>query len=217
MLDAPRVGRHGHPALAGGRADARPPPRRAFTPQQAAAAAPAFAPAFGALPSSFLKGAAGPAPGLRAFDPDLLLGSAFPGLRAGSPAYLGYDPASAVTTASQVQALPVDALTRVVSGCRRSSRSWRSPASRRSRCAGSSSAARVHRRRPWVAPPPRPMADAELTDDVTAEGGRGPRRGRRRGQAEVDEAAGTGRSPARTPVPPEVAGTAGTAGLRRTW
>ncbi|GAA4766071.1 hypothetical protein [Actinomycetospora chibensis] len=82
-----------------------------FTPQQAAAAAPAFAPAFGALPSSFLKGAAGPAPGVRAFDPNLLLGSAFPGLRAGSPAYLGYDPASAVTTASQVQALPVDALT----------------------------------------------------------------------------------------------------------
>lgn len=82
-----------------------------FTPQQAAAAAPAFAPAFGALPSSFLEGAAGPAPGLRAFDPNLLLGSAFPGLRAGSPAYLGYDPASAVTTASQVQALPVDALT----------------------------------------------------------------------------------------------------------
>lgn len=82
-----------------------------FTPQQAAAAAPAFAPAFGALPSSFLAGAAGPAPGVRAFDPNLLLGSAFPGLRAGSPAYLGYDPASAVTTASQVQALPVDALT----------------------------------------------------------------------------------------------------------
>ncbi|WP_433031609.1 hypothetical protein [Actinomycetospora sp. CA-053990] len=48
---------------------------------------------------------------MRAFDPNLLLGSAFPGLRAGSPAYLGYDPASAVTTASQVQALPVDALT----------------------------------------------------------------------------------------------------------
>jgi hypothetical protein len=48
---------------------------------------------------------------VRAFDPNLLLGSAFPGLRAGSPAYLGYDPASAVTTASQVQALPVDALT----------------------------------------------------------------------------------------------------------
>ncbi|HSK59285.1 MAG TPA: hypothetical protein VK935_09560, partial [Actinomycetospora sp.] len=32
-------------------------------------------------------------------------------LRAGAPAYLGYDAASAVTTASQVQALPVDGLT----------------------------------------------------------------------------------------------------------
>lgn len=82
-----------------------------FTPQQAAAAAPAFGPAFGTLPSSFLRSAAGPAPGVRAFDPNMLLGSAFPGLRAGAPAYLGYDPASAVTTASQVQALPVDGLT----------------------------------------------------------------------------------------------------------
>lgn len=86
-----------------------------FTPQQAAAAAPAFAPAFGTLPSSFLRSATapatGPAPGLATYDPNMLLGSAFPGLRAGAPAYLGYDPASAVTTASQVQALPVDALT----------------------------------------------------------------------------------------------------------
>lgn len=81
-----------------------------LTPQQAAAAAPAFAPAFGALPSSFLRSASGPAPGLATYDPNMLLGSAFPGLRAGAPAYLGYDAASAVTTASQVQALPVDAL-----------------------------------------------------------------------------------------------------------
>ncbi|HSK59686.1 MAG TPA: hypothetical protein VK935_11610, partial [Actinomycetospora sp.] len=82
-----------------------------LTPQQAAAAAPAFAPAFGALPSSFLRSASGPAPGVAAYDPNMLLGSAFPGLRAGAPAYLGYDAASAVTTASQVQALPVDGLT----------------------------------------------------------------------------------------------------------
>ena len=110
VLDAPRSAATATPRSRA----AVPTPAAAaptFTPQQAAAAAPAFAPAFGALPSSFLKGAAGPAPGLRAFDPNLLLGSAFPGLRAGSPAYLGYDPASAVTTASQVQALPVDALT----------------------------------------------------------------------------------------------------------
>jgi len=84
----------------------------ALTPQQAAAAAPAFAPAFGALPSSFLRSATGPAPGVAAYDPNILLGSAFPGLRTGAPAYLGYDAASAVTTASQVQALPVDGLTR---------------------------------------------------------------------------------------------------------
>jgi hypothetical protein len=111
VLDAPRSAATATPRSRA----AVPTPATAaaptFTPQQAAAAAPAFAPAFGALPSSFLKGAAGPAPGVRAFDPNLLLGSAFPGLRAGSPAYLGYDPASAVTTASQVQALPVDALT----------------------------------------------------------------------------------------------------------
>ena len=110
VLDAPRSATTATPRSRA----AVPTPAAAaptFTPQQAAAAAPAFAPAFGALPSSFLKGAAGPAPGVRAFDPNLLLGSAFPGLRAGSPAYLGYDPASAVTTASQVQALPVDALT----------------------------------------------------------------------------------------------------------
>lgn len=95
------------------RAQATPAPAAVptFTPQQAAAAAPAFAPAFGALPASFLRSATGPAPGVRAFDPNMLLGSAFPGLRAGAPAYLGYDAASAVTTASQVQALPVDGLT----------------------------------------------------------------------------------------------------------
>jgi hypothetical protein len=98
------------------RSQAAAPPASAaavptLTPQQAAAAAPAFAPAFGALPSSFLRSASGPAPGLAAYDPNMLLGSAFPGLRAGAPAYLGYDAASAVTTASQVQALPVDGLT----------------------------------------------------------------------------------------------------------
>ncbi|WP_433784550.1 hypothetical protein ACQPX6_30295 [Actinomycetospora sp. CA-101289] len=87
------------------------PAAPALTPQQAAAAAPAFAPAFSALPSSFLRSASGPAPGVAAYDPNMLLGSAFPGLRAGAPAYLGYDAASAVTTASQVQALPVDGLT----------------------------------------------------------------------------------------------------------
>ncbi|WP_433800841.1 hypothetical protein [Actinomycetospora sp. CA-084318] len=78
----------------------------------AALAAPAFAPSFNALPSSFLgTPAVGSAPaGLPAYDPGQLLGSAFPGLKAGAPAYLGYDPASAVTTASQVQALPVDGL-----------------------------------------------------------------------------------------------------------
>jgi hypothetical protein len=97
------------PAAATPTATAAAPP--ALTPQQAAAAAPAFAPAFGALPSSFLRSASGPAPGVAAYDPNMLLGSAFPGLRAGAPAYLGYDAASAVTTASQVQALPVDGLT----------------------------------------------------------------------------------------------------------
>jgi hypothetical protein len=95
------------PAAAPGPAPAAAP---VLTPQQATAAAPAFAPAFGALPTSFLRSAsAGPAPGLR-YDAGLLLGSAFPGLRPGAPAYLGYDAASAVTTASQVQALPVDGL-----------------------------------------------------------------------------------------------------------
>ena len=84
----------------------------ALPPAALAAAAPAFAPSFNALPSSFL-GATAPlsAPaGLPAYDPGQLLGSAFPGLKAGAPAYLGYDPASAVTTASQVQALPVDGM-----------------------------------------------------------------------------------------------------------
>lgn len=80
------------------------------TPEQAAAAAPAFGSAFGSLPSSFLRGAAGPAP-VAQYDPRMLLGSAFGGLRAEAPAYLGYEPASAVTTASHVQALPIDGLT----------------------------------------------------------------------------------------------------------
>lgn len=88
------------------------PKARELPPAALAAAAPAFAPSFNALPSSFL-GATAPlsAPaGLPAYDPGQLLGSAFPGLEAGAPAYLGYDPASAVTTASQVQALPVDGM-----------------------------------------------------------------------------------------------------------
>lgn len=94
-----------------------PPAPAALPPTAIAAAAPAFAPSFNSLPSSFLGGAtpsglpgglsAGGAP---AYDPSQLLGSAFPGLKAGAPAYLGYDPASAVTTASQVQALPVDGM-----------------------------------------------------------------------------------------------------------
>ena len=86
----------------------------ALPPAALAAAAPAFAPSFNALPSSFL-GAAAPASapgGLPTYDAGQLLGSAFPGLKAGAPAYLGYDPASAVTTASQVQALPVDGMSR---------------------------------------------------------------------------------------------------------
>jgi hypothetical protein len=82
-----------------------------LSPQQLSAAASSFAPAFTALPSSFLGAAftPGAVPGMR-MDPSMLLGSAFPGLRAGAPAYLGYDPASAVTTTSQIQALPVDGL-----------------------------------------------------------------------------------------------------------
>ncbi|GAA4736818.1 hypothetical protein [Actinomycetospora chibensis] len=82
----------------------------AFTPQQAAAAAPAFAPAFGTLPSSFLRDAAGPAPGGGRFDAATLLGSAFGGLRADLPGGFAAAPVSAVTTASQVQALPVAGL-----------------------------------------------------------------------------------------------------------
>jgi hypothetical protein len=86
-------------------------PAPALPPAALAAAAPAFAPSFNGLPSSFLGAAPASAPaGLAAYDPGQLLGSAFPGLKAGAPAYLGYDPASAVTTASQVQALPVDGL-----------------------------------------------------------------------------------------------------------
>jgi hypothetical protein len=96
-----------------------PPAPAALPPTAIAAAAPAFAPSFNSLPSSFLGGAtpgalsAGlPAAGAPAYDPSQLLGSAFPGLKAGAPAYLGYDPASAVTTASQVQALPVDGMSK---------------------------------------------------------------------------------------------------------
>ena len=86
----------------------------ALPPAALAAAAPAFAPSINTLPSSFLGGAApASAPGgLPTYDAGQLLGSAFPGLKAGAPAYLGYDPASAVTTASQVQALPVDGMSR---------------------------------------------------------------------------------------------------------
>lgn len=109
------------PASASRQAAATPAPQAvtpvpaappAMSPAAIAAAAPAFAPAFTALPSSFV-GAAAPVAspgGLRTYDAGALFGSAFPGLRAGAPAYLGYDPASAVTTASQVQALPVDGL-----------------------------------------------------------------------------------------------------------
>jgi hypothetical protein len=89
-----------------------------LAPTPIAASAPAFAPSFNSLPSSFL-GAATPgasSAGLPAtapsYDASQLLGSAFPGLKAGAPAYLGYDPASAVTTASQVQALPVDGMSK---------------------------------------------------------------------------------------------------------
>lgn len=92
-------------------------PMPAMTPQQLAAGAPMFAPAFASLPAGFLASATAPSAGLpaiapagRMMDPAALFGSSFPGLRAGAPAYLGYDPASAVTTASQVQALPVDGL-----------------------------------------------------------------------------------------------------------
>jgi hypothetical protein len=102
------------PTAAAAPAPAAMPPAVAPAPAlpPAALAAPAFAPSFNALPSSFLGSpAVGSAPaGLPAYDPGQLLGSAFPGLKAGAPAYLGYDPASAVTTASQVQALPVDGL-----------------------------------------------------------------------------------------------------------
>jgi hypothetical protein len=83
-----------------------------LAPAALAASAPAFAPSFNTLPSSFL-GASAPASapgGLPTYDAGQLLGSSFPGLKAGAPAYLGYDPASAVTTASQVQALPVDGM-----------------------------------------------------------------------------------------------------------
>jgi hypothetical protein len=86
----------------------------ALTPTALAASAPAFAPSFNALPSSFLgaasPSAASPSGLASSYDAGQLLGSAFPGLKSGAPAYLGYDPASAVTTASQVQALPVDGM-----------------------------------------------------------------------------------------------------------
>ena len=71
---------------------------------------PAFAPMFTALPSSFLALAA---PGASAistgfYDPSLLLGGA-PMYRVGIPSLLG-DPTTAVTSASQLQALPIDGL-----------------------------------------------------------------------------------------------------------
>jgi len=75
-----------------------------------AAAAAAFAPAFGALPSSFLASAApmaSPIGSAGGYDPGLLLSGA-PGLRV--PSFLGLDPAGAVTSTSQLQALPVDGL-----------------------------------------------------------------------------------------------------------
>lgn len=112
---APKAAAAPKPAPAPAPAPAAAPAAPLMTPQAQAAAAPAFAPAFGQLPASFLKGAAPAAPaGLRSYDAGALFGSAFPGLGAGAPAYLGYDPASAVTTASQVQALPVDGLSRGV-------------------------------------------------------------------------------------------------------
>jgi hypothetical protein len=88
-----------------------------LAPTPIAASAPAFAPSFNSLPSSFLGSAtpsagSGLAAGAPSYDASQLLGSAFPGLKAGAPAYLGYDPASAVTTASQVQALPVDGMSK---------------------------------------------------------------------------------------------------------
>jgi hypothetical protein len=86
----------------------------ALSPTALAASAPAFAPSFNTLPSSFLgaasPSAASPSGLSSSYDASQLLGSSFPGLKAGAPAYLGYDPASAVTTASQVQALPVDGM-----------------------------------------------------------------------------------------------------------
>jgi hypothetical protein len=67
---------------------------------------------FSALPSSFLASAAPisvPIGSARTYDAGLLLGGA-PGLRIGMPSFLGSDPASAVTSTSQLQALPVDGL-----------------------------------------------------------------------------------------------------------
>ncbi|NMO93481.1 hypothetical protein [Actinomycetospora sp. TBRC 11914] len=88
-----------------------------LAPSALATPSPAFAPSFNSLPSSFLGSASpsagsGLTTGAPSYDAGQLLGSAFPGLKAGAPAYLGYDPASAVTTASQVQALPVDGMSK---------------------------------------------------------------------------------------------------------
>jgi hypothetical protein len=87
----------------------------ALSPTALAASAPAFAPSFNnSLPSSFLGGFSpssmpgGLSSSAPSYDASQLLGSAFPGLKSGAPTSLGYDPASAVTTASQVQALPAD-------------------------------------------------------------------------------------------------------------
>ena len=216
VLDAPRSAATATPRS---RAAAPTPAAAAptFTPQQAAAAAPAFAPAFGALPSSFLKGAAGPAPGLRAFDPDLLLGSAFPGLRAGSPAYLGYDPASAVTTASQVQALPVDALTEGGVGVPALiavlALSGVAAFTVRRVVLGRAGCTVVVRR---VAPPPRRWRTPSWTGRRDGRGGRGPRRGRRRAGRAWTRPPGP-RSPRARPSPPEKSREPPGPPLRRTW
>ncbi len=86
-----------------------------LAPTPIAPSAPVFAPPLNSLPSSLGASPGSAFAGLPAsapYDASQLLGSAFPGLKAGAPAYLGYDPASAVTTASQVQALPVDGMSK---------------------------------------------------------------------------------------------------------
>ena len=93
-------------------------PAPAVDPQVAAAMAPAFAPLFATLPASFLSSALTTGSGATvasfggAYDAGMLFGSAFPALRAGVPFSAGYDAANAVTSTSQLQALPVDGLGR---------------------------------------------------------------------------------------------------------